>query len=221
MRKTTFVLWGVMVAMLLASVAEFLGPWQGWFEPTVDRIFLVVGRDAVTPRPASPAPVISDTVVVAPVATPPAADTPIMAPVVAPRTDTAPVQPVILPPPEFAYDTSREKTPLELAKSMEQYAQWLQAQTGRTGGQIATAIWAKKSQGRVVLYVAVHDNFMSQKRPLRELAVEMMWRMWGRRLVQDRKVFSSAQAHLVLVDKDGTVVGGSKPEKASDLWVRP
>ena len=118
------------------------------------------------------------------------------------------------------YDPTRAKTPRKYGKSLTQYAQWVEMQGRRVGGTIATELYVKPYGRQVVLYMVMHDNFTRQSYDVRELTTEMLWRMWSRRLREDGKVWSLQDAHLVLVDKHNSIIGGSSVKSASELWVK-
>ncbi len=118
------------------------------------------------------------------------------------------------------YDPTKAKTPRHLGGAVKEYGQWIEMQQRRVGGRIATELYAKQHGSQVVLYMVVHPTFAHQKHDLREVTTEMMWNMWSRKCRESGRVSSLQRAHLVLLDRNRRVIGGSKVKRASDIWVK-
>ncbi len=118
------------------------------------------------------------------------------------------------------YDPSYAKTPKILGKAVKSYGDWLTYQSNRAGGPIATKIYAKEHGDDIVLYMEMSKLFLAQKYSTRSLVCEQLWHMWSRKCREHGRVKSLDEAHIVLLDNKGKVVGGSRVNSPSDVWVK-
>ncbi len=120
----------------------------------------------------------------------------------------------------FRYDTTPRKTPENLLPLLKAFGQWLEMQHRRVGGKIADKIHAKQQGDRVVLYLRMNPLFSQQDRNVRFGTAEGIVKFWAERCLGAKKIRDLSQAHVVLVDPEGRIVGGSKPENGAAVWVR-
>ena len=119
----------------------------------------------------------------------------------------------------IAYDPSAGKTPDHLKPPLTGFANWLQVQQRRMGGKIANKIYAKQpDRGRIVLYFQMHDNFLVQDNDWRFQISEGIWRIWALRGVDSGLINGPNHGHVVLVDTNNRIIGGSTPDDASKVW---
>lgn len=120
---------------------------------------------------------------------------------------------------KFTYDTSVTKTTGLLKQILHDFTIWVQAQQRRMGGKITTHVYAKKQAGHVVLYMKVTDMFEREDYDWRFVITEGMWRLWSMKCFDNNQVSSPTRAHIVLIDKNGKIVGGSSEKDGSAVWV--
>lgn len=130
--------------------------------------------------------------------------------------ETAAVRDEAVEPP--AYDPRPAPTPEALKPTMVAFAEWLKVQQHRAGARIADRLFAKDQSGNAVLYLGMAPAFLAQDYDIRHRTAVGIQQFWSFRC-QAMGVADLASAHVVLLDGDGRVVGGSRPEDAADIWV--
>lgn len=112
-------------------------------------------------------------------------------------------------------------TPPELMVQVKELAQWLQAQEHRTG-RFAEKIHAAQEGSNAVLYVEVTADFVKLPEDERFAITCAIQKMWYLRLsgAAERKVNNKDQALVYTVDNKQGVLGGSSPDKGTDVWVK-
>jgi hypothetical protein len=118
----------------------------------------------------------------------------------------------------LVYDPKPGTTPDTLRPALKSFCDWLERQQRIVGGRIATRMYAKQQQREAVLYLVIDPLFAGQERDIRQRTAEGMQEFWGERCKAIG--ISSARAHLVLVDDRGHIVGGSRPNAPTDVWVK-
>lgn len=119
----------------------------------------------------------------------------------------------------ITYDPSAGKTPDHLKPPITGFANWLQVQQRRMGGKIANKVYAKQpDRGRAVLYLQMHDNFLAQDYDWRFQISEGIWRIWALRCVDSGLIAGPNHGHVVLIDSNQRIIGGSTPEDGSNVW---
>jgi hypothetical protein len=100
------------------------------------------------------------------------------------------------------------------------YGQWIEMQQRRVGARLCKQLYAKDQGGNIVMYMVMHPDFIRQKYEVRETCSEMFWSMWSRRCRESGKTRTLQSAHIVLLDSNRRIIGGSRVKKASDVWVK-
>jgi hypothetical protein len=116
------------------------------------------------------------------------------------------------------YDPMPAPTPERLKPTLQAFAEWMTQQQQRMGGRIVDRLFAKESSGNAVLYLVMDENFQKQDHDTRKWTAVGIQQFWSFRC-QSTGVAGLPQAHVVLLDGNGRIVGGSRPEDAADVWV--
>ncbi len=119
---------------------------------------------------------------------------------------------------ELAYDPMPAPTPERLKPTLQAFADWMALQQRRAGGRIVDRLYAKECEGCAVLYLVMDANFLAQDRDVRERTAVGIQQFWAFRC-QGAGVVNLPRAHVVLLDGNGRIVGGSRPEAADKIWV--
>ncbi|MDX9980974.1 MAG: hypothetical protein RBU25_13195, partial [Lentisphaeria bacterium] len=119
---------------------------------------------------------------------------------------------------ELAYDPMPAPTPERLKPTLQAFADWMALQQQRAGGRIVDRLYAKECEGCAVLYLVMDANFLAQDRDVRERTAVGIQQFWAFRC-QGTGVVNLPHAHVVLLDSNGRIVGGSRPEAADKVWV--
>jgi hypothetical protein len=109
-------------------------------------------------------------------------------------------------------------TPEGIRPALAAFGEWLKVQHRRVGGRIATRIYAKDSKGNAVLYLVMDPSFLAQDYDVRHRTAVGIQQFWAFRC-QGMGVSDLSAAHLVMVNVQGRIVGGSRPEDPADIWV--
>jgi hypothetical protein len=117
-----------------------------------------------------------------------------------------------------AYDVRPAPTPEGIRPALAAFGEWLKVQHRRVGGRIATRIYAKDSKGNAVLYLVMDPSFLAQDYDVRHRTAVGIQQFWAFRC-QGMGVSDLSAAHLVMVNVQGRIVGGSRPEDPADIWV--
>lgn len=117
------------------------------------------------------------------------------------------------------YDTTPAKTPEHLKETIQAFGQWLKFQHQRVGGKIADKIHVKQQGGNVVLYLNANELFLQQDYGTRFQLTEGLYKFWAFRCEAHRVVRELRDAHVVLMDGNGRIIGGSTPRNSADIWV--
>lgn len=125
-----------------------------------------------------------------------------------------------IPPKPFAYDPSPADTPGFLKKPLTAFGDWVMVQQRRIGGKIGEKIYAKKQPPNVVLYVKTSKLFRQQDYDVRFTVAEGMWQIWGFKCLDYGAANATSQTHLVLLDNNNRIIGGSTKNDASNIWVK-
>ncbi|MEA2013361.1 MAG: hypothetical protein U9O87_09865, partial [Verrucomicrobiota bacterium] len=126
----------------------------------------------------------------------------------------------IRPKTPFVYDPSFAPTPEHLKKLLVDFGNWIKVQQHRTGGKIANKIYAKKQGQNTVLYLVASRLMQAQDYDLRFRVTEGMWKLWSFRALEYRKVSNLQRAHVVILDQNNKIIGGSTKNNASSIWVK-
>lgn len=116
------------------------------------------------------------------------------------------------------YDPRPAPTPESLKPAMTAFAEWLTAQHRRVGARIVDRLFAKEQAGNAVLYLVMDSAFLGQEYDIRHRTTVGIQQFWSFRC-QGLGVADLASSHVVLLDGNGRLVGGSRPEDAADIWV--
>lgn len=121
---------------------------------------------------------------------------------------------------EENYPQPPETTPDEMRPSVQAFSEWLEVQHRRVGGKIADRVSGDRQGRRAVLYLTVNPAFLEQERELRMQIAEGVWRYWAERATAAGLAPRLGSAHVVFLDHNSEIVGGSKPSSASSIWVQ-
>lgn len=122
--------------------------------------------------------------------------------------------------PQPAYDFTPAPTPVVAKSVLKEFASWLERQHRSVGGKIADSMYAKAGNGRLVVFLQVNPEFMAQDFDTRLLLAESIQEYWAERCATLR-LCGRRDAHAVFLDPDGSrIVGGSRPENATEVWMR-
>ncbi|MCK5806354.1 MAG: hypothetical protein KAI66_26215, partial [Lentisphaeria bacterium] len=102
--------------------------------------------------------------------------------------------------------------------ALQAFGKWLEMQHRRVGGRIATRISARRQKGNAVLYLVMDPAFLEQDYDLRHRMAVGIQQIWAFRC-QGMGLADLSSAHLVMVGTKERIVGGSRPDDASDIWV--
>lgn len=116
------------------------------------------------------------------------------------------------------YDPMPAPTPDRLKPALQAFAEWMTLQQRRVGGRIVDRLYAKENAGCVVLYLVMDPAYLSQGHDIRERTAVGIQQFWAFRC-QGTGLANLAHAHVVLLDGNGRIVGGSRPEAADNVWV--
>ena len=118
-----------------------------------------------------------------------------------------------------SYDPTPGPTPERLKPTLAAFGDWLKTQHRRVGGRIADKIYARRQAGRTVLYLRMDPMFMAQDYGTRYQIAEGMQIFWALRC-QGNGVAGMARAHVVLLDQRNRIVGGSRLNDPTDIWLQ-
>ncbi|MCJ8332355.1 MAG: serine/threonine protein kinase, partial [Lentisphaeria bacterium] len=118
------------------------------------------------------------------------------------------------------YDPSRAKTPKHLINLLKQFKMWLDMQNRRSKAGIVKKLGAKQQGDYVVCYITMGAVWSRIEKDKQEQICDMYWHMWSRKALSELKVPSLEHAHIVLVDKSNTIIGGSTKDKSDAIWVK-
>ncbi|MCF7854007.1 MAG: hypothetical protein K9N51_04350 [Candidatus Pacebacteria bacterium] len=107
----------------------------------------------------------------------------------------------------------------ELKPVVRAFGGWLNYQHRRMGGKIADSAYAKEQGRNAVLYLVMDPLFLAQDYDVRFQTAEAIWQFWAFRCQAENVISTTDQAFVVMLQKDGRIVGGSKPETGEDVWV--
>lgn len=131
-----------------------------------------------------------------------------------PRQAKTPTQP------DTAYAPPPESTPEEMRPVVQAFSEWLEMQHRRVGGKIADRVSADRQGRRAVLYLTVNPAFLGQARDLRMQIAEGVWRYWAERATAAGLARRLGAAHVVFLNPESKIIGGSKPSSASTIWMQ-
>jgi len=117
------------------------------------------------------------------------------------------------------YDPTPGPTPEALKPTLAAFRDWLKTQHRRVGGRIADKIHARRQAGRTVLYLRMDPMFMAQDYGTRYQIAEGMQIFWALRC-QGNGVAGMGRAHVVLLDQRNRIVGGSRFNDPTDIWLQ-
>jgi len=117
------------------------------------------------------------------------------------------------------YDPSPGKTPGRLRPAITAFGQWLNYQHRRVGGKIADKIYAKQHGQHPVVYCVMNPSFADQDYDVRYQIAEGMWQFWGLRCQSSGVVGDPNHTHIVLIDSNNKIIGGSSPQDGARIWV--
>ena len=115
-----------------------------------------------------------------------------------------------------AYDINdkRGKSPKSLKTEVTGFANWINFQQKRMGGTLVEQMWARPYDDAKVMYMVMSSQYSAQSRDFKKRVVEMLHRQWIERIQ------SRSQAHVVIINKQNQIVGGSKVSNGSSIWVK-
>jgi hypothetical protein len=134
-----------------------------------------------------------------------------------PEPDPAPAR--VTAAAAIRYDPAPAKTPEPLRAAITAFGQWLNVQHRRVGGRIGQRIYAKQQGHAAVLYMVVDPSFTEQTYDIRYQIAEGIWQFWGLRCETAGNVRDPRDAHLVMIDDKGRILGGSTPDDGARIWV--
>jgi len=117
------------------------------------------------------------------------------------------------------FDVTPGRTPAALRRSRDEFGNWLKRQQKRLNGKFVIRIYAKGGEGRAVLYLVTVPGFSSIESSIRHQIVEVAWRFWRERCEENGDISAADKAHLVVLNAKLKVIGGSKRQDGSKLWV--
>lgn len=120
----------------------------------------------------------------------------------------------------FEYEPGPQPSPQSLQKPLKSFAQWISVQQRRVGGKLGEKVYAKKQGDNVVLYMHTSKLFDAQDYDVRFTVTGAMWQIWGFKCLDYGAARNTSQAHVVLVDRKNRIVGGSKKDDSSNIWVK-
>lgn len=121
---------------------------------------------------------------------------------------------------EDNYAQPPKSTPDEMRPSVQAFSEWLEVQHRRVGGKIADRVAGRRQGRRAILYLTVNPAFLEQERELRMQIAEGVWRYWAERATAAGLARRLGAAHVVFLNHNSEIVGGSKPSSASSIWVQ-
>lgn len=124
------------------------------------------------------------------------------------------------PPPMAAYELPPEPTPASMRPTVLAVSEWLEMQHRRVGGKIADELSGNRQGHLAVLYLTVNPAFRQQDRRLQLQIAEGIWRYWAERATGADLAGRLGDAHLVLLNANGEIIGGSRFASASKQWIR-
>jgi hypothetical protein len=116
------------------------------------------------------------------------------------------------------YDPTPAPTPERLTGVVKEFGGWMTYQHRRVGGKIADKVYAKQQGLASVMYLVVNPLFLKQSYDLRFQLAEGLQKFWAFRC-EGAGICGVPDAHLVLLDPNGRMIGGSTPDDSSDVWV--
>ncbi len=123
------------------------------------------------------------------------------------------------PPIKVTYNPAFAPTPASCRQAIQSFGQWLNVQHRKIGGKIAETIYAKQHGRAVVLYVVSSADYREQSYDTRYGLLQSLWGFWGMRAQLCGNVSDVRNAHLVLLDNNNRIIGGSSAHDGSELWV--
>lgn len=121
---------------------------------------------------------------------------------------------------KLTYDPAPGRTPDALRPTLKAFGTYLEAQHRRVGGRIARKLYAKRQGRAAVLYMVMDEVFIGQEYDIRFQMAEGLQKFWAFRCAGAKLVGDLNNAHLVMLDERGRVVGGSTPADADQVWVK-
>jgi len=119
---------------------------------------------------------------------------------------------------KLGYEPLPAKSDPELLPVLKQFAQWLEMQHRRVGGKIADQVYAKRQNGRPVLYLQMNETFLQQNHNIQFQLLEGLWQFWGFRCQGSMLIGDPTDAHVVMLNAHGRIIGGSRENSSADLW---
>lgn len=119
-----------------------------------------------------------------------------------------------------AYPPPPDSTPAEMRPVVQAFSEWMEMQHRRVGGKIADRVVGDRRKRRAVLYLTVNLSFLEQDRELRIQIAEGVWRYWAERATAANLAPRLGDAHVILIDHESEIIGGSKPSSASSIWMQ-
>ena len=122
------------------------------------------------------------------------------------------------------YDTTKIKIPEEFKTLMVEYATWIHKRSKYAGAPITSGLYVNRFMKDIVLYIEVSRAFSVQNKAIRISTTEGLWKKWEKDLTDFNLIRSSKNAHLVLIDEKGRIVGGTNiryPGNFDKIWVIP
>lgn len=120
----------------------------------------------------------------------------------------------------FAYEPESQPTPDRLKKPLAAFGEWIKVQQRRVGGKMGEKIYAKQQGRNVVLYMETSNLFRKQDYDTRFTCAEGMWQIWGFKCLDYGVARATSQTHIVLLDNNNKIIGGSTKDDSSNIWVK-
>lgn len=102
---------------------------------------------------------------------------------------------------------------------LNEFAAWIDYQNRRAGHQLAKAAYAKRQQTAYVLYLILSDSFKKQPCDTRFQLAEALWQFWAFRAERSGSIQDPSDAYVILLDSQRNVVGGSRLNDGSEVYV--
>ena len=118
------------------------------------------------------------------------------------------------------YDVNYRKSPQSLAPVLKHFYNWVGVQERRVKGRLVSKMWAVPQGNNIVLYVKVTDYFSGQSRDLRSRVGMQFQKGWSDRLMSFNKISNPNQGHVVLINGNNKIIGGSKEDNAEKIWAK-
>ncbi len=121
---------------------------------------------------------------------------------------------------EIKYAPSAKDETDALSAPAQVFTNWMKFQESAMGLRFTEGMRAFQDKGHSILFVRVGSSFEKLGYERRFTVVESMVAFWAMRCLDAGSVDTAANAHVVLLNTAGIVVGGSTERSGLDIWVK-